>query len=106
MKLGIIALAIAGTVVACASAPPCPANEARIAGACSQDAGPDAPLPATCAGACSNARRLGCEIGKPTPKGGTCEQVCENVQRENAGAGFNVTCIARANACVDVDMCR
>lgn len=107
MKLGITTLAIACIEVACSHAP-CPANEPRVSGACPQivDAGPDAQLPATCIGACTNMRRLGCELGRPTPKGAACEQVCENVQRENAGAGFNMSCVARASTCAEADSCR
>lgn len=105
MKLGIITLAIVGLLVACASTP-CPANEPRTtAGSCPQsDGGADASTP--CGAACTNMRRLGCELGKPTPMGATCERVCENVQSENAGVGFNASCLAKVTNCVDADACR
>lgn len=72
------------------------------------DAGRDvnAPLPRTCAGACTRMRDLGCDLGKPTPKGGSCEQVCTNVQINNAGAGFNIVCIVEAKACNEAEACR
>ncbi len=68
---------------------------------------PDASRPTgTCASACENMRRLGCELGKPTPNGASCESVCDRVQRENGGAGFNVHCLARASACAGAEACR
>lgn len=33
---------------------------------------------ASCDTACSNQRLMGCELGRPTPKGASCEEVCEN----------------------------
>ena len=38
---------------------------------------------ATCATACANQRAHGCELGRPTAEGSTCEEVCDNT--ENAG---------------------
>jgi hypothetical protein len=35
---------------------------------------------ATCGSACSKARLLGCEEGDPTPRGQSCEYVCETYQ--------------------------
>lgn len=109
MKLGLLSLAIAGVLVACASNP-CPPPQPRVGGACAPppDAGVDAhdPLPATCGGACANMRARSCELGKPTPRGASCEQVCERVQRENGRAGFNTSCVARATTCAEADSCR
>lgn len=102
MKLGLIFLAV--TAIACSPAP-CPPTEPR-AGSCAQVVDGGAPPPATCSGACMNMRVHSCELAKPTPKGASCEQVCETVQRENAGAGFNVSCLSKAKSCVEADACR
>lgn len=60
----------------------------------------------SCGSACEHLRLLGCSIGKVTPRGASCETVCDNVQLQNAGAGFSVACLARAKTCAIADACR
>ncbi len=66
---------------------------------------PDASVPLNCTGACANLRAHHCSLAEPTPHGGTCEAVCENVRINNAGAGFPVVCLARAKTCATADRC-
>lgn len=70
------------------------------------DAGPDASRSPTCAGACARMRDLGCPLGNKTPRGATCEEVCKNVQENNAGAGFDVRCLSTARSCAATSACR
>jgi hypothetical protein len=86
-------------LAACRPAPPPPEPPVVIVV-------PDAASPPTCDGACQHMRELGCELGKPTPRGATCEQVCVRVQVENGGAGFDFACLTRAGSCADADSCR
>lgn len=58
-----------------------------------------------CASACVNLRALGCPAGSPTPKGTTCEAVCENA----SGTGFspvNTACLSAAKSCAESAACR
>lgn len=61
---------------------------------------------ATCSTACSNMRSLGCDLGEPTKKGRTCEEVCEAVRGENFGAGFPVGCLTASPSCEEAGRCR
>lgn len=56
--------------------------------ACGQQVPPGPPVPvgpepvpvvtsATCSTACDRQRRLNCELGRSTPLGATCEEVCD-----------------------------
>lgn len=90
-----LALPIALLVFGCPSTPPKPPEPKPL----------EAGVP-TCLSACDNMRALGCELGKPTPRGATCEDVCIRVQTENAGAGFDMACISRATTCPVADACR
>lgn len=59
---------------------------------------------ATCKTTCDHWRSLGCEEAKPTSAGGTCEDVCLNIQ----GSGiisWNLPCRATVKACEDIDRC-
>lgn len=66
----------------------------------------DAARPPACGSACEHLRALGCTLGKPTPRGASCETVCDNVQVENAGAGFPTACLSTAKTCAAADACR
>jgi len=92
--------------VACAPAPPpvAPVVEIPV-----EPPGDDADAAArrpSCGTACTNLRGLGCALGKPTPRGANCETVCNNVQVQNAGAGFPVACLSAARSCSIADACR
>lgn len=47
-----------------------------------------------------------CSLGKTTPKGATCERVCENTLENTAGVGFPVKCLTNATSCKEADACR
>lgn len=58
----------------------------------------------TCDSACSKLRALGCEEGKATGEGATCETVCLNVQ--NSGViSWNLGCRSSITTCAQVDAC-
>ena len=48
-------------------------------------------------------RALDCELGEPTPGGHTCEQTCENAQRN--GVDFATGCLAAASSCEAAGEC-
>lgn len=59
---------------------------------------------ATCADACHRADDLSCPWAKPTPKGMTCEAVCN----EGISSGlftFNLECRAKAPSCTAAEVC-
>jgi hypothetical protein len=60
--------------------------------------------PADCQAMCENLRLLHCPAGDPTPKGATCEAVCENT--ESSGyATENPFCQAHVKTCEAADAC-
>jgi len=65
---------------------------------------PDARKTYTCGDACAHLRALKCKMGNPTPRGATCEEVCDNVQGSGL-ASWNLGCIAAVKQCADVDSC-
>ena len=65
------------------------------------DAGPSEP---SCTTACARFAELGCEAGKPTPKGATCVEVCENVASSGVVL-WPVRCITHAYSCETADAC-
>ena len=63
----------------------------------------DASAP-SCASVCDHWRSLGCDESEDTPKGATCEDVCENVQ--NSGIiNWNLGCRASVDSCDIIDSC-
>jgi hypothetical protein len=70
--------------------PPAPTNDGGVA------------LPG-CPAACENMRRLGCDIGKPTARGASCEDVCANAQAN--GIDFRTSCLASAASCEAAESC-
>lgn len=59
--------------------------------------GPVPPTPtATCASVCAHGVELGCTWAEETPKGATCEEVCENASRV---VPWNLDCLAAATEC-------
>lgn len=61
-------------------------------------------LPATCEAFCGRAAALGCAIAKPTPAGGTCQDVCENTQYSGLAA-WDLGCRVRATSCPAMETC-
>lgn len=67
---------------------------------------------ATCAEACTTAKKLrdangaasGCKVADPTPKGATCEQVCQNALDE--GIAWPTWCISQATSCDAIHNCQ
>jgi hypothetical protein len=59
--------------------------------------------PETCASACENFRKLGCEEGDPTPEGKTCEDVC--TQAGQSYVGLDTQCVTRATSCEEARAC-
>ncbi len=64
----------------------------------------DAGTPADCAAACAHMRKLGCEEGKPTPKGATCEDVCNNVEASGT-ITLHPACVVKIERCDQVESC-
>ena len=59
---------------------------------------PKDPQDATCVDVCTHAAILECVSAKPTAKGATCVEVCENLQ--NSGLPkWNLPCRAAAASC-------
>jgi hypothetical protein len=69
---------------------------------------PPKPVPpetqVTCAEVCQHWEKLGCEEAEPTPNGGTCEDVCLNVQ-ESGIISWDLDCRAEIASCDQVDSC-
>lgn len=63
---------------------------------------PQPPPAASCSGACLHARELGCSWAQPTPKGATCETVCNAAQ---ALEPWNLACRSSAASCAAVEGC-
>ncbi len=59
--------------------------------------------PPTCAVACQHARDLGCAVGTPTPRGATCDTVCESAEAH--GIDFR-GCVGWATRCSDTESCK
>lgn len=66
--------------------------------------GPETVPGPTCANACDRMRALGCEAGKPTPHGVSCEDVCLNA-RSSGVIILDLRCVAQATDCTAVDKC-
>lgn len=94
----IAILTMATTLVAACGPAPAPQAPSTVEA--------EAGAPNSCTTACTNLRKLHCPLGEPTRKGASCETVCDNVQVNNAGAGFPVVCLTRAKSCEIADTCR
>jgi hypothetical protein len=57
-----------------------------------------------CRDMCVNLRARHCPAGDPTPKGATCEAVCENAETSGY-ASENPRCQAKATSCDAADAC-
>lgn len=91
---GVVVVGIAGFMLcACPDKPPNPPPVDR-----------DASAPATCGDVCTHYRELGCKQGNPTPKGASCETVCENYQTSGI-AKWNLACRVGVKSCESLDDC-
>lgn len=59
---------------------------------------------ADCRTACAHLAHLGCVAARPTSRGNTCTEVCENV-RSSGFIEWDVACIARADTCDATEGC-
>lgn len=85
----VIALGLA--VRACSPAPPDdPSDVVPVVGA-------------GCSEACARMRGLECELGRPTPHGAECEEVCLNVMDGPSQIHWDLECIAGATTCTVCD---
>lgn len=60
--------------------------------------------PADCHAMCENLRALHCPAGDNTPKGDTCEAVCENTEASGY-VSENPVCQAHVKTCAAADAC-
>ena len=97
--LALLVGAACSTAPCACSAPPVSPSPPELADAAR-------PKASTCGSACVHMRDLHCELGNVTPRGATCEKVCENTHANNAGVGFNVDCLTSAATCGAADACR
>jgi hypothetical protein len=65
--------------------------------------GPDGAAPATCEAVCAHWSDLGCEEAKPTPKGESCVDVCDNIQQSNLKDDLD--CQLAVASCDQIDDC-
>src|SRR3990167_5158725 len=67
---------------------------------------PDGALATPCEAACAAYRGLECPEGLPTPKGHTCEEVCQNAALHGIDLGGDVkACIVKAGTCQEIRVC-
>lgn len=67
---------------------------------------PDGALATPCEAVCYAYRALECPEGLPTPKGHTCEEVCQNAALHGIDLGGDVRgCIVKAGTCQEVRAC-
>lgn len=62
-----------------------------------------APRGADVAAACARLRALGCDSGKPTPGGATCEDVIR--ASSAAGVVYDLHCLAKLSTCAGEPKC-
>lgn len=93
-----VAVVIAAAFIACPKPTPDPTPPTPDA----NDSGPTGPV--TCKEVCAHYRQLGCKEGDPTPKGATCEQVCDNFQTSGV-AKWNLPCRLGVKSCAETSAC-
>lgn len=98
MKLIVLAAAAMLSFQACSggrqSLPPPATTEGTEA-----DAGP-----VSCTVVCARYAQLGCEAGKPTPRGVPCAVVCQNAVASGL-IHWNLGCRAAASSCAEAESC-
>ena len=62
------------------------------------------PPTTTCAQVCAQAAALGCVSARPTAKGVSCTEVCENLKASGLPM-WNLACRASAATCAAMDAC-
>ncbi len=67
------------------------------------DPGKVYPEGGSCTAACEHMRSLDCELGKPTPKGAPCVEVCKNA--DNNGFPWPVQCMLGSTTCEQLEAC-
>lgn len=67
---------------------------------------PDGALATPCEAVCAAYRGLECPEGFPTPRGNTCEEVCQNAATHGIDLSGDVNaCIVKASTCREVRAC-
>lgn len=62
------------------------------------------PVPGgTCADACAHGAAMNCAWAKPTPKGATCTEVCQNTL--GSPISLQPDCVVRATDCPSAEAC-
>ena len=97
MKLFLVAAVAMITFHACGEN-----RAAPRAPAFATDGGP--PEPAPCVAVCAHYAELGCPAARPTPRGGSCENVCLNAV-ESGLIHWDLGCRANAPSCEGADAC-
>jgi hypothetical protein len=109
--LRIVSFFSLASIMACSCVPPVDPEEPEdekpviiIDDGPDPDDGGSKPLPSDfdCSTACENQRRLECELGEPTPRGASCEDVCENNQSSSiVSIRWDVEKLTKATVCGD-----
>lgn len=89
----VAAIALSFALSSCAGCPPRP-----------EPVPPPTEAPVTCESFCARAAALGCAVSRPTPKGGTCQDICEAVQYSGI-AQWDLGCRIRATSCQAMEAC-
>jgi hypothetical protein len=63
----------------------------------------DGAAPATCEVVCAHWTDMGCEEAEPTPAGGSCVDVCKNIQ--DGTLKEDLECQAAVTSCDQIDSC-
>lgn len=61
-----------------------------------------------CGKACTSYRKSGCKEGDPTPRGASCEEICENRLSEDLFPDYpaRLKCIAKSTSCTEARNCK
>lgn len=57
-----------------------------------------------CERACARLAQLGCPEAKPTPGGGSCVSVCQNVE-DSGIVTLDPECVAKISSCAEIERC-
>ena len=98
----LVGMDCVATASKCNPDPPTPIADAAPTPAPVVDAAP-APAAPSCATACARAAALGCDYASPSPKGVTCEAVCQNAQQF---VPWNLACRTNITSCAAVLNCK
>lgn len=101
LVMGVIVLTLMVAIAGCPKPPPNPGYPDADAAA---DARRCHAAPAICL-YCARMRQIGCDEGKPSPNGASCETVTTNVQAVPYAA-MDLVCRTRAGDCKTANACR